>query len=288
MNRKKLHAQFGLKWNPFTPDVPIESLWSSPRVESFVTRVEHMVGEGGFALVTGEVGSGKSVTLRLLHDHLSNLPEVAVAIVSRPQSALADFYRELGELFGVELRPHNRWAGFKLLRERWRAHAEASLLRPVLLVDEAQEMPPLVLNELRILSSGELDAEVFLTTVLAGDGRLLDRFRTPELLPFSSRIRTRLLLDHASQDELRQVLQHSLKKAGRADLLTPALETALVEHAAGNLRSLMTLAGELLLTACEREATQLDESIFFELYPDRSPRRIARSTARGDKGRERS
>lgn len=283
MNRKKLHAQFGLKWNPFTPDVPIESLWSSPRIESFCTRVEHMVYEGGFALITGEVGSGKSVALRLLRDHLSSLPELSVAIVSRPQSGLADFYRELGELFSVELRPHNRWGGFRLLRERWKAHAEASLLRPVLLVDEAQEMPATVLNELRILSSGELDTQTYLTTVLAGDGRLLDRFRAPELLPFSSRIRTRLLLDNASPEELLELLHHLVKKAGRADLLSSGLERALVEHAAGNLRSLMILAGEVLLAASEREIQELDESLFLDLYPERTPRRANRASSRSRK-----
>jgi type II secretory pathway predicted ATPase ExeA len=284
MNRKKLHALFGLKWNPFTPDVPTEALWMSARIESFCIRVEHMVCEGGFALITGAPGTGKSVTLRLLRDRLANLPDISVAIVSRPQSGVTDFYRELGELFAVDLKPHNRWAGFKRLRERWKAHAEASLLRPVLLVDEGQEMPPSVLNELRILSSGELDTVIFLTTVIAGDVRILDRLRSPELLPLSSRLRTRLLLDHASKDDLREVLRHALKKAGRADLLAPALENTLVEHAAGNLRSLMSLAGELLLFAGEREATNLDEKLFFELYQEQAPRRAGRKSARAPAG----
>lgn len=45
-------------------------------------------------------------------------------------------------MFGVELKPNNRWGGFKALRERWQAHLEKTLLRPVLLIDEAQEMSP--------------------------------------------------------------------------------------------------------------------------------------------------
>ena len=59
----------------------------------------------------------------------------------------------MGDLFGVALKPHNRWGGFKALRERWSAHIESTLVRPVLLVDEAQEMPPAVLSELRLLTS---------------------------------------------------------------------------------------------------------------------------------------
>jgi type II secretory pathway predicted ATPase ExeA len=284
MNRKKLHALHGLKWNPFTPDVPTEGLWIQPRVESFLNRVEGMVHEGGFALVTGEPGNGKSVTLRLLASRLSNLPEVTVGILSRPQSGLADFYRELGELFSVDLRPHNRWGGFKNLRERWKAHAEANLLRPVLLIDEGQEMNPAVLSELRILVSGQLDTEIYLTVVLSGDSRLLDRFRQPDLLPLGSRIRTRLMLEYASHDELRDVLRHSLKKAGNPNLLSQALQETLVEHAAGNYRVLMTLAGELLMIACERDQAQIDEKLFFELHEARSPRRSQRRS----RGQEKS
>jgi type II secretory pathway predicted ATPase ExeA len=278
MQRKKLLSLYGLKWNPFTPDVPIEGLHTTPAIDSFVTRIETMVHDGGFALVIGDPGCGKSVALRLLDDRLAELPEVSVGILARPQSGLADFYRELGEVFTVDLKPHNRWGGFKMLRERWLAHAEASLLKPVLLIDEAQEMASCVLSELRILSSGQFDAQTFLTVVLAGDSRLADSFRRPDLLPIGSRIRTRLHLDYASHEELHAVLQHALKKAGAPHLFTERVQEVIVEHAAGNYRVLMTLAGELLMTACERELPKIDEKLFLELFQERT-------NARGSKRR---
>jgi len=77
--------------------------------------------------VHGLPGAGKSVTLRLLAERLSSLRDVHVAVSSRPQARLADFYREMGELFGVEVHPNNRWGGAKLLRERWQSHIDASL-----------------------------------------------------------------------------------------------------------------------------------------------------------------
>jgi len=276
MNKKKLHALYGLKWNPFTPDVPVEGLFASKKIESFCTRVEGMVDEGGFALVTGDPGHGKSVTLRILSDRLTLLPEVTVGVLARPQSGIIDFYRELGDLFAVNLKPHNRWGGFKALRERWKAHTEASLLRPVLLVDEGQEMTSAVLSELRILAAGKLDVEMYLTIVLAGDHRLLDRFRQPDLLPLGSRIRTRLILEHASKEELKEVFCHALKAAGNPNLVTPALQDTLIEHAAGNYRVLMTMAGELLMIACERNLAQIDEKLFFDLYETRAPKRTSR------------
>jgi len=90
---KKLLALYGLKWNPFAPDVPVEALHATNRIESFCWRVEQLAGEGGFALITGAPGIGKSVTLRILADRLTQNRDVAVGVLSRPQAALSDFYR---------------------------------------------------------------------------------------------------------------------------------------------------------------------------------------------------
>jgi general secretion pathway protein A len=79
--------------------------------------------------------------------------DVKIGVLSRPQAGVVDFYRGLGDLFAVALRRNNRWGGSKLLREHWQSHIDASLSRPVLIVDEAQEMVPSVLAELRLLSS---------------------------------------------------------------------------------------------------------------------------------------
>ena len=264
---KKLLALYGLKWNPFSPDLPTEALYLHSKIESFCWRIEQaLVREGGFALISGEPGTGKSVVLRLLAERLAQLREIQLAAIAHPSANLADFYREMGDLFAVELRPHNRWGGFKALRERWVAHLESTLLRPVLLIDEAQEMAPAVLNELRLLSSAQFDSRSLLSVVFAGDGRFTTKLRRDELLPLGSRIRARLHMEYASREELLACLKHLQATAGNANLMSAELSNTLCDHAVGNYRVLTSMAAELLANAAQQELTQLDERLYLQVF----------------------
>ena len=262
----KYLALYGLKFPLFRPDVPTEAFYVTPAVDSFLRRVELGITDGGFSLITGDPGTGKTIALRLLADRLRALPNVVVGTLEHPQSRTSDFYRELGDLFGVALSVHNRWGSFKALRARWSDHIAQTLLRPVLILDEAQEVPSVVLNELRILASKDLDSRQLLCVVFAGDGRLPERFRSPELLPLGSRIRRRFVFDYASRDELAACLDHLLAAAGNPSLMTPELKATLADHAAGNYRVLMNLADELLTVAADRNLPRLDEKLFLDVF----------------------
>jgi general secretion pathway protein A len=269
---RNLLSPFGLKFHPFRPEIPVEALHSTPAVDTFCGRVEIAVGDGGFVMVTGEPGSGKSVALRLLAQRLGGLRDVVVGTIDHPQSRVSDFYRELGDIFGVPFPPHNRWAGFKTLRTRWGEHISKTMMRPVLIIDEAQEMISSVFGELRVLTSKDFDSRSLLCVVLAGDARLPERLRAPDLLPLGSRIRRRLHLEHASRDELCACLDHVLDVAGNPGLMTTELKATIAEHAAGNYRVMMNIADELLGAAFERDLPRLDEKLYFDVYQVPAPK----------------
>ena len=272
----RLLSLYSVKFRPFISDVPMEALYTPPPVDTFARRVELTLSDGGFAMITGDPGTGKTVALRLLAERLRALPNVVVGTIEHPQSRTSDFYRELSDLFGLPMVNLNRWASFKALRNRWSEHITSTLKRPVLIIDEAQEALTPVLNELRILSSKDFDSRQLLCIVFAGDARLPERLRSAELLPLGSRIRRRLVLDYASRDELLACLDHQLEAAGNPSLMTTELKATLADHAAGNYRVLMNLADELLTVAADRELPRLDEKLYLDVFgqsPKPKPRK---------------
>ena len=174
----KLKALYGLKFNPFLPNIPTDAILATPAVDSFFRRMELSLTDGGFAMITGDPGCGKSAAMRVLASRLAAKPDLLVGVLKRPIGKSSDFYRESASMFEVPMPNHNAWGGFKALRARWSDHIATSLHRPVLIIDEAQEMIPSFLTELRLLVSKDLDAHSLLSVVFVGDGRLGDRFRS--------------------------------------------------------------------------------------------------------------
>ena len=91
-------------------------------------------------------------------------------------------------------------------------------------------------------------------------------------MPLGTRIRTRLVTEAASREELLELLSHALSKAGNATLMTAELMDTLVDHSAGNYRLLMTMGAELLAYGMAHEVGQLDEKCYLEVFQPRQSR----------------
>jgi general secretion pathway protein A len=122
-----------------------------------------------------------------------------------------------------------------------------------------------VLAELRLLASAELDSHILLTVVLAGDGRLAERLRSDEFLPLASRMRVRMPIERATPQDLQDCLRHAMQQAGAPTLMTPEVIATICDHAQGNLRSLMIMAGELLEAAASARPPDRRDAVLRDL-----------------------
>jgi general secretion pathway protein A len=131
-----------------------------------------------------------------------------------------------------------------------------------------------VLGELWILSSADFDATSLLTVILSGDGRLLELLRQEHLIPLGIRIRTRLVNEVVSREELLEHFGHALSKARKATLMTTELEDTLVDHSAGDYRLLMIMSAELLAYGMAHDVAQLDEKCYLEVFQPKHSRPV--------------
>lgn len=280
MKKHSILTAYGLKWNPFLADVPLEGLMVTPRITSFCRRLESLVMDGGYAMVTGDPGTGKSAVMRIIEERLHGIRDLVVCPVTRPQSRIGDFYRELCAAFSMQVAVNNRWGGYKSLRERWLNHIDTTGIRPVIMIDEAQSMHNETMNELARLASTQFDSRAILTIIFCGDTRLNERFRDPDLFPIGTRIRTRFATEPATQEELVTLLAGRLERAGNASLMTKELMATLADHSAGNPRVLLNTADELFAKAVERDISQIDEKLFLETYARQDQKRHRKERAR--------
>ena len=84
MSINELLIKYGLKYNPTLPAIPDEDIWSPPGFDTFFFRLENIILDGGFTMITGEPGIGKSKTLQLLSFRLRQIGDIVVGIMERP------------------------------------------------------------------------------------------------------------------------------------------------------------------------------------------------------------
>ena len=206
---------FGLNEKPFsiTPD-PRYLFLSERHGEALAHLVYGVTESGGFIQLTGEVGTGKTTLVRSLL--LNRMPDNAdVAVVLNPQLSVVEFLATICEELHIEVL-HNKGSAKALTdalnRHLLAAHAEGR--RTILVVDEAQNLTPAVLEEVRMLTNLETAKQKLLQIILIGQEELRDLLARNDLRQLAQRITGRYHLEPLSRDETSAYIEHRLKVAG--------------------------------------------------------------------------
>jgi general secretion pathway protein A len=252
-------AFFGLAEKPFaiTPDP--RYLYLSARHADALAHLLYGVNEaGGFIQLTGEVGTGKTTTVRSL---LARAPKNAeIALILNPSMTPAEFLRALCEELGLGA-PDTADGNTKdltdlLNRYLLRMHAEGR--RVVLIVDEAQNLRPEVLEEVRLLTNLETETQKLLQIILIGQPELRSLLERTELRQIAQRVTGRYHLDPLSGSETAAYVLHRLRVAGAtADLFTPGALREVHRLTGGVPRLINIICDRALLGAYSEERHQV-------------------------------
>ena len=249
---------FSLKERPFslTPDPDFLFLSGSHQ-----RALDHLLfglesGEG-FIVVTGDIGVGKTTVCRAL---LRRLPErFATALVVNTLLTEKELLRTVLDDFGVPVPDGTRKDLLDALNRFLLAEAEAGR-RPVLIIDEAQNLAPPLLEQVRLLSNLETEKRKLLQIVLFGQKELQEKLRLPQLRQFDQRITVRATILPLDLRETSRYIQHRMSVAGAAGstFLSPAAERLLHRRSRGVPRRINQLCDRALLAACVRNAARVE------------------------------
>lgn len=250
---------FGLSRKPFSKTPDPAFLFPSRRHAEALARLSHAVEEREVAVLTGDVGAGKTTLSRALVDAFAD--RCRFSLVVNPALPPAQLLDTIAQGFGLPER-RRKVDTFAGLAEHF-ARLDASGLFAVVMVDEAQLLAGrAAYDELRLLTNLTADDRGLVGLILVGQPELRERLRERGGDAFAQRVGVAYHLGPLDAEETGRYLAHRLEVAGRREPLFAADAVAAIHAASGGIpRRVNQLAASSLLEAFARDATGVDASV---------------------------
>ncbi len=243
---------FGFKREPFSQDLKVEELLQSQAVTGVKERFLYSVDIGAIAVITGDVGSGKSSALRFASSGL-HPSEYRILYLTATSGTIAELYKQMCYCLDVEMKGSSKAALTRVIRSCLLEMVQKKQ-KPVLIIDEASILRLDAFTELHTITQFEGDSKPVLPIILAGQNNLIDNLMFRQSRALASRIVARGHLEALNLQEMQLYLQHHLTIAGcKQNIFSEQAVTAIHQSSGGLLRRADNLArGALMAAALEK------------------------------------
>jgi len=257
---------FGFTRTPFGRDLPPDQLFPSQDHLEALARLNWAVMQRGLALLTGDVGSGKSTCLRALRAALDPLRSRWLYLPN-PLLPSRGLYRQLLLGLGVEPRYHKSDTVNQLAQTLWSVFEQGKT--PVVVIDDAHLLPEATLQELRLLTNFDMDSACPMALILVGQTPLRDRLRLSCYDHITQRLTVRYHMRGLTAPETREYIAHHLKVAGRTSpLFTPEAIEEIFQYARGIPRRVNHVCANSLLAAFIEQKDLVDQKLVLRVIQD--------------------
>lgn len=256
---------FGLNEAPFSIAPNPRYLFMSEQHREALGHLLYGVGiGGGFVLLTGEVGTGKTTVSRCLLEQLPENTDIAIILnpLQSPVEMMASICDELGVEYNKE-RPRLKNLSLQLYRFLIQNHAKGR--NTVLMIDEAQNLEDKMLELIRLLTNLETDSKKLLQIIFIGQPELKARLAEPQLRQLAQRITARSHIEPLTLKETHAYIRHRLQVAGLPagqELFPTKVIKALHKRSGGIPRLINVLCDRMLLGTYAQNKTSVDMQTF--------------------------
>ena len=246
---------FAFTKEPFSQDVGVNELYQLKALGPCVDRFEYAVGIGASCVITGEIGSGKSTTLRLCASRLHPSKYKTIALIAHT-GTFNELLKQIILSFGAECSTHSVSILIKTARGLIMEVVQKKQV-PVLLIDEAHLLRLDLFSQMHTLTQFEYDSKPLLPMVLSGQNQLLDKLMSYQARPLASRVVGKTHLEALTLQEMTEYLIHHLRIAGINNGLF-AENTALAIHqGSGGFPRRANLLAKGAMIAAARDKSQV-------------------------------
>lgn len=251
---------YGFKTKPFSKTPDPQFLYESKMHKEALERMKFTVEEKDIALITGEVGCGKTTLIRALLDYLND--SYYPVLIDNPRLTPFQFLKVLAKKFGIEEVPRSRAEVIEMIEDKIFSFYENDVT-PVIIIDEAQLIPDReTFEELRILTNFQLDDENLFALILVGQPELRRRLSMPANRPFWQRIGLHYTLSPLSEEETEEYIRFRLRKAGGdPNIFTEGAIKRVFLFSHGIPRVINHICTNALIEGFTRDAKVIDERI---------------------------
>jgi type II secretory pathway predicted ATPase ExeA len=255
----QLRPYYGLTRLPFTRQIPASAFFRSSAHQEALARIAFVIEQEALGLLTGEVGSGKTVAARAAAASL-DASRYTLLYLANPSIGARGLYHQIVLSLGGQPRFHT--AALIPQAHELLAHERAERgKRVVVVIDEAHLLSAGQLEEIRLLTNAEMDSQSPFAGILLGQPALRKRLRLGSFAALDQRLALRYELPGMNPEETAGYLRHHLKLAGRDDTLFSDDATALLHQASRGIpRALNNLATQALVAAYAEQKAIVDES----------------------------
>jgi len=256
-----LQSHWGFTIMPFTAAIPVPGLFGSAAHNEAVARLRWLISARGLGVLTGEVGSGKTVAVRAATDGLDASRHTLIYLAN-PQVGVRGIHGAVALALGQAPRFHHATL-IPQVEAALAAEADERNRHVILAIDESHMMSGDQLEAVRMLTNHDLDSRSPLTILLIGQPTLRRRLRVGDMAALDQRIALRYHIPAPalSLSEAGGYIRAHLQHAGRSDtLFSDDAVHAIHGHARGLPRAINRLAITALLAACATGKTIIDES----------------------------